>query len=188
MDRSLAQCTGSYKQLPLMTCHVIWEAFAESALLLQRRGMIQKEGRNRRFGTGYDFQKCSVLNGIVIRLQNHVRSGDSQRTGNKWLTFTSDCETAVSLQCFLLTCINMVRSIPRGLRSQSGVCHVPVLSPLSSRGQCSQRGCVVLICWRGTNMRLGCHFYEVFAVSSQFQLRCWANISPDYSWLPVLRR
>lgn len=130
-----------------MTCHVIWEAFAESALLLQRRGMIQKDGRNRRFGTGCDSQTCSVLSGIVIRLQNHVRSGDSQRTGNEWLTFTSDCETAVSLQCFLLTYINMVRSIPRGLRSQSGVCHVPVLSPLSSRGQRSQRGCVVMACW-----------------------------------------
>lgn len=82
------------------------------------------------------------------------------------MTFTGDCETAVSLQCFLLTYTNMVRSIPRGLWSQSGVCHVPVLSLLSSRGQFSQRGCVVMACCRGTNMRLGCH-YEGFAVSSQ---------------------
>lgn len=184
MDRSLAQCTVSCKQFHLMTCHVIWEVFAESALLLQSMGVIPKEGRNRRFGKGCDFQKGSVLNGIMIRRQTQVRSGDSQRTGSEGLTFTSDCETDVSLQYFLLTYINMVRSIPRGLWSQSGVCHVPVLSPLSSRGQCSPRGYVVMAFWRGTNMCLGCHFSEGYAVSSQLQLRCWANISPDYTGFP----
>lgn len=166
-----------------MTCHVIWEAFAESALLVQRRRMFQREGRNQRFRKRCDFQDCSTLNGIAIRLPNHDLSDDLQRTRNERFAFCQWLRKCCYSPVFLLTYVNVVRSIPRGLQS-----HVPVLSPLSSKSQCSQRGCVVMACWRGANMRLGWHFYEVFAVSPQPQLRCWANISPRLHGLPVSRR
>lgn len=126
----------------------------------------------------------------MIGPRNHVWSGDSQRFGSDWLPFiVGDCETAVSLQYFLLTYINTVRSFPQGLRSQSGVCPVPVLSPLSSRGRGSQRGYVVTACWRGTNMRLGCHFYEVFAVSSRRSQEARLGKEPGFlrHQLPILR-
>lgn len=117
----------------------MWSGRLLLSLLSSFKG---EEWRRRKGATeGCDFQKCAALTGIVIRLENAIRSGDSQTAANKWLTFTSACDPAGSLQCFLLTYINMVRSIPWGLQSHSGVCHVPVLSfikqkPGYSKGMC----------------------------------------------------
>lgn len=51
----LAQCTGSYKRLHLMTCHVIWEVFAESALLFKGGDWIRGKGETEGLGLGVIF-------------------------------------------------------------------------------------------------------------------------------------
>lgn len=51
LKTSLAQRTGSFKPLHLMICHVIWEAFADSAVLCSSKGgecSVYKEKKKKR--------------------------------------------------------------------------------------------------------------------------------------------
>lgn len=172
-----------------MTCHVIWEAFAESAVLFKGGEWIRRKGETEGLGQGgIFFKKRSVLERLAIRLRNSVWSGDSQRLGreraahfyHQWLW---NCRFSPVFFCWLTQTQSEVFPEVSGVNLGSAVSFFPLYQ--------AGAGLVKGDMWSWpANIRLDHHFLQVFAVSSQLSqetrgtVQIWADISPDHTGFP----